>query len=68
MFRKGTIPPILVSVLTLVVFMVGTTATDAARKDPGLPGNHLVIEEVAIVYSLPQTIRDFPIAMTTNPA
>jgi hypothetical protein len=33
-------------VLTLAVFVVGTLTTEAARKDPGLPGNHLTIEEV----------------------
>ena len=38
----------LLSVLSVAVFLVGITTTNAARKDPGLPGNHLVIEDVQI--------------------
>ena len=48
MFRFRRMQPVLVSVLTVAVFFVGITATNAARKDPGLPGNHLVIERVDI--------------------
>ena len=52
MYRQGSIQPILVSVLTVAVFLVGTlTTTEAARKDPGLPGNHLVIEAVTIDFT-----------------
>jgi len=40
--------PVLVSVLTVAVFFVGIITTNAARKDPGQPGNHLVIERVDI--------------------
>ena len=50
MFRSRKICLLLGSVLTLAVFFVSTTATFAARKDPGLPGNHLTIESVAIAY------------------
>jgi hypothetical protein len=32
----------------MAVFVVGISTTEAARKDPGLPGNHLVIERVDI--------------------
>ena len=42
MFRHGSIKTFLVSVLMVTVFLMGT-ATHAARKDPGLPGNHLTI-------------------------
>jgi len=48
MFRFRRMQPVLVSVLTLAMFIVGITTTEAAQKDPGLPGNHLVIERVDI--------------------
>jgi hypothetical protein len=40
-----------VSVLTMAMFVVSTTTTEAARKDPGLPGNHLTIEKVAVDFT-----------------
>ena len=48
---SANIKTILVSMLTAAVFVATTTTTFAARKDPGLPGNHLVIEEVQVDLS-----------------
>jgi len=51
MYRKGRIQPIVVSVLTVAVFVVSTMTTYAARKAPGPPGNHLTIEQVAVDFT-----------------
>jgi hypothetical protein len=62
MFRFKRMQPVLVSVLTVAVFVVGTLTTEAARKDPGLPGNHLTIEAVAVTLNaagFPHTAHDY---------
>ena len=48
MFRHRSIQRIVVSVLAMALFCIGITTSFASRKDPGLPGNHLVIERVDI--------------------
>ena len=51
MVRRRRILPQFVSLLMLAVFVGGTTATWAARQDPGLPDNFLTIEGVVVTLS-----------------
>jgi hypothetical protein len=46
--------------VTVAVFFLSTTTTFAARKDPGLPGNHLTIEQVAVTLN----VEGFPTQLT----
>ncbi len=51
MFRhQRSIQPLLVSVLTVAVFVVGTTTTLAVKPNPTPPGNHLNITEVEVKF------------------
>ena len=49
MFRHRSIQPILVSMFTMAVFFVSTTAL-AVTPNPTPPGNHLNITEVAVDF------------------
>jgi len=59
MFRQRSIHPMLVSVFTVAIFVVGTNSTLAQQPDPGPPGDKVLITEVTAV------IDEGPPATTT---